>query len=274
LSKSTIKHIKELPSWFKLEKYEAAKSLDAAGWHNNLFVRQVLLKSIGSASFKAALEAEKNIPHLYMDDLDYLRLNPIFQEKLLYILNTFNVGNRKELGIRPVMIGDIYNQIKYIDPDKQSYAHKIIINTDDSESYWDALLHTETKKEWRVNPLLEPLSNNLIHINLELPEKVLIEQFTSFIKKIQYRRSNKKPNFFSWIYFGILPYLDLKIWELETKKKIPNSVMANAIFPPHEGGEEVVRKTTKKIANEILSQSYLHFLECYAANEIAERNEH
>lgn len=272
MSKKIIKHVNELPGWYNLEKYEAAKTLDSRGWHNNLFVRQVLLKSIGSVSFKAGLEAEKDIPRLYLDDLCYLRLNPIFQEKRLFILNTFNVGSREDLGVRPMMIGDVYNQIKYIDPDKQSYAQKIIINTDDSESYWDALLHTEAKKEWQVNPLLEPLSNNLIHINLELPEKVLIEQFTSFIKKIQYRRSNKKPNFGSWIYFGILPYLDLKIWELETKKNIPNSVMANAIFPPHEGGEEVVRKTTQKIAQEILSQSYLHFLECYAANEIAERN--
>ena len=69
-----------------------------------------------------------------------------------------------------------------------------------------------------------------------------------------------------------MPYLDLKIWEIESKKSIPNSVMANAIFPPHEGGEESVRKTTQKIYKEILSFDYLMYLGDYAANEIAERN--
>lgn len=273
MTKLSIKHVKELPNWFKLEKYEAAKTLDAHGWYKNLFVRQKILKSIGEDHFIKALEANKQIALLIKGDLDCLRLEPILKKESLFILNSFGVSGRKEPGVRRLTIGDLYNEIKLIDIDKQNYAKKIILNTEDSEGFWDALYHTEYKKEWNVNPLLEELSCNLIHINLQLPEKLLIEQFTSLVKKMQYKRANKKPNFDGWIQFGILPYIDLRIWEKETKRSIPNSVMANAIFPPSEGGEEVVRKTTKKIIETILTSNYLMYLEDYAANEMAEQNE-
>lgn len=271
LSKSIIKHIKELPTWFKLEKYEAAKTLDAAGWHKNLFVRNELLR-IGSESFQKALKANFELPRLFMDDLAYLRKNPIFTEGSLFILNSFNVRVREESAVRTMTISDLYYEVKHIDIDKQIYAQKIILHTDDSEEFWAALYSTEAKKEWSVNPLLEELSKFHIHVNLNLPEKLLIEQFAAYIKKIQYDKSKRKPDFEGWVKFAILPYLDLKIWEQESKKSIPNSVMANAIFPPHEGGEEVVRKTTKKTTDKILTQKHLMFLEDYAANEIAERN--
>ena len=48
--------------------------------------------------------------------------------------------------------------------------------------------------------------------------------------------------------------------------------MADAIFLPGEGGEEVVRKTTAKLARELLTLKHLETLAALAAQEIAERN--
>ena len=75
-----------------------------------------------------------------------------------------------------------------------------------------------------------------------------------------------------WAKFGILPYLDLNAWAEIEGVKIPNRVMADAIFPVGEGGEEVVRKTTQKIAYEILTESHLNKLAALAAQEISERD--
>ena len=72
--------------------------------------------------------------------------------------------------------------------------------------------------------------------------------------------------------FGLLPYLDLHIWKKETGIKIPNRVTADAIFLPGEGGEEVVRKTTHKIAQEVMSNRYLNMLAAIAVEEVSERN--
>lgn len=81
-----------------------------------------------------------------------------------------------------------------------------------------------------------------------------------------------RPDFVGWAKFGILPYLDLNAWAEIEGVKIPNRVMADAIFPVGEGGEEVVRKTTQKIAYEILTESHLNKLAALAAQEISERD--
>ena len=62
----------------------------------------------------------------------------------------------------------------------------------------------------------------------------------------------RTPDYREWARVGILQYLDLKAWEKQAEVTIPNRVMADAIFPHGEGGEEVVRKTTAKLADEVL----------------------
>ncbi len=37
---SRIKNISELPKWFQLDKYKAAKKLDAAGWYEQFAIRE------------------------------------------------------------------------------------------------------------------------------------------------------------------------------------------------------------------------------------------
>ena len=115
---------------------------------------------------------------------------------------------------------------------------------------------------------------------LGLPDKVLIEQFKQMLEsrrkpllKVGISIENKlRPDFEGWAKFGVLPYLDLNTWAELEGLTIPNRVMADAIFPVGEGGEEVVRKTTEKIAKEILTKSHLNKLAALAAQEIAERN--
>jgi hypothetical protein len=65
------------------------------------------------------------------------------------------------------------------------------------------------------------------------------------------------PDFNEWIRIGILPYLDLKIWEMQENVSIPNRVMADAIFTDEISGEETVRKTTDKLACQVLEGDIL-----------------
>ena len=70
--------------------------------------------------------------------------------------------------------------------------------------------------------------------------------------------------------FGVLPYLDLKFWELETGNKIPLRVIADAIYPIGEGGEETVRKTTVPLANSLIQNNNLRILIAQVATEMVE----
>lgn len=108
---------------------------------------------------------------------------------------------------------------------------------------------------------------------------MLIEQFKQLLPALRVSEENsqnaervyRRPDSASWIYFGVLPYLDLKLWAQVEGVQIPNRVFADAIFPPGEGGEEVVRKTTSKIADQVLTATYLQELAAIAALEIAEQ---
>jgi len=73
-------------------------------------------------------------------------------------------------------------------------------------------------------------------------------------------KSFKQSDFNSWALYGVLPYLDLKIWERETNASIPNRVMADAIYLRGVGGEETVRKTTSTMVENILSEKSLNQL--------------
>jgi hypothetical protein len=55
------------------------------------------------------------------------------------------------------------------------------------------------------------------------------------------------------------------------KVKIPNRVFADAIFPLGEGGEEVVRKTTRPLAMRVMGKLNVEILKARAASQLAER---
>lgn len=96
---------------------------------------------------------------------------------------------------------------------------------------------------------------NPVMVDLSLPDAILVKAFKQWLKNARKETSTgknskryRKPDFESWIRLGILPWLDLNIWEVEANVTIPNRVMANAIYLPGTGGEETVRKTTKPLA--------------------------
>lgn len=103
-------------------------------------------------------------------------------------------------------------------------------------------------------------------------ERLLNDLRSTLRRKSIVTKNWRKPDFADWNRFGVLPYLDLRIWGQETGTRISNRVMADAIFLPGEGGEEVVRKTTAKLARELLTLKHLETLAALAAQEIAERN--
>ncbi len=121
-------------------------------------------------------------------------------------------------------------------------------------------------------------------VNWELPDTILIEHFKQFLKinrpanydddqyKSFLKKCYRKPDFNEWQRLGILPFLDLTCWASESALVIPYRVMADAIYPPGEGGEETVRKTTAPLAEMLMSEEALDALAHQAALEIAESN--
>lgn len=153
---------------------------------------------------------------------------------------------------------------------------KICNINDDSlpESEWENL----TEAEFKIveNPVSEYLHNKHIlylEVDLNLPDYLLQQQFNALIKDKRAKHDNdiksakRRPDFDGWIKAGVLPYIDLNYWAKSQGVKITNRCMADAIFPHGEGGEEVVRKTTQKLAKDLLTGKYLLTLNALAKAE-------
>jgi hypothetical protein len=290
LRKITIKHVKELPDWYKLDKYEAAKSLDAAGWYEQLSIRKCL-KSLLSSNLR------DNLPISQQDlkAIEGLRTTPIIDVNNNFLIKVLCCGGelwelksgnpRYSLGVHMTSVREHYQTEKKIEIEKRTYARNFFAQTW-GENFLEDTYETVKypHKDWIDEPIDFNLNESSLNIHLtvdaSLPDKVLIEQFKLFLSEMRsplkqagISIDNKlRPDFEGWAKFGILPYLDLNTWAELEGLTISNRVMADAIFPAGEGGEEVVRKTTKKIADEILTESHLNKLAAIAAYEIAERN--
>jgi hypothetical protein len=104
-------------------------------------------------------------------------------------------------------------------------------------------------------------------VRANVPEKILTDLFVKAIRRegsnnkrdissVRYRR----PDIDNWVRLGLLPFIDLKIWEMQQGAKISNRIMADAIFAMGEGGEETVRKTTEVLARQVIDGDMLDVL--------------
>jgi Family of unknown function (DUF6387) len=270
----------ELPSWFALSKYQAASTLGAAGWYEQLGVRRTLIELLDSRDAMTPQErARRGLPAIF----DAVRASPIVDiGSSRQMQEWFASADESFLGVRLATITDHYWTEGSLERKKSRYARKYFDEVTSDESAW-----TKPQKlkwqPWMAEPIDKIASNRFceanIVVNWLLPRRVLTEQFAALLKELPDRlqrneatiKDERRPNFKSWVKFGVLPYLDLKIWGLEVGKKLKIEAMSSAIFPDDEGGVDVVSKTTTKIAKRLLEPKYLHTLRALAARELAAR---
>ncbi|MEE9452082.1 MAG: hypothetical protein V3V61_04915 [Gammaproteobacteria bacterium] len=98
-AKKIIRSCQELPDWFDLEKYEAARQMSIETWKNNLFIRAI-----------------SHPLHLEISDECYanifkLRLSALKEDPLAYPIKAFSPGSdEKSQYFRPPMGGNKSNQ--------------------------------------------------------------------------------------------------------------------------------------------------------------------
>jgi len=104
-----------------------------------------------------------------------------------------------------------------------------------------------------------------ISVNLRASDKELTKAFEYFLKE---KRKEKQPakkyftqaDFNSWHKFGVLPYLDIEIWRIETGiNKIPDHILGDAILANEVDIDttEAIRKSTRKHIDRIKKSGLL-----------------
>jgi hypothetical protein len=262
-----IKHVSELPEWFQIKKYSSTSELTATGWLEQLWFRVILYSSTKAAKEKRNndnLENEKLIAQLF-EAIELIQKNPIINleaEDIAYhdfFYSFRNYMHRKlplTFGVRSITTADFLFLEKAISPYfLENVRHAIDEVYSEIDGPFCSVLDGSLHKLMDEDSIYE---KSIAHVNWNLPNTVLIEHFKEYLIKnrpleINDKKKNRAIDFNSWHRFGILPYIDLKIWELMTDNSIPNRVTADAIYLHGEYGEETIRKTTSVIVESIIS---------------------
>ena len=307
--KKIIRTTKDLPDWYELEKYRAADNLDAASWYEILLQRWnhfFWLEQEGGKKYRsdryegenpfyaALLQSRKAPLSLLTDDKQILLIGGGQLAALKYDKKDFSTFSH---AISPLTIRRLYQKEHCL---KKATRTRIRKWFDGFFDDWDKIEMTEEYKaecKWALSfvdaPIFEAFEkegeekdpyydhrrgHDCVYVDLTVPDKILIRQFTDYLRQVRRRNPDikpakpyKTPEYKKWVEYGLLPYLDLKLWETENNVSIPYRVLADAIFPDGNMGEEMIRKTTKKIADQVNDRDYIDFLATIAAQEIAEK---
>lgn len=272
------KHIKktsELPAWFSLEKYEMAENLDAAGWYAQLSIRSRCLSFLSQG-------------HNISEILGLIREEPIIDVvKPGFLSFHYHRGMFYE---QPVIAQSMHGVHSLT-------VHELYmteINIEESERIQAKAFFERVERTFRAPPedleesssienpdfLYEPVHqvsskprvNALLGVNLMLPDKELVEQFKAYLPVLReecdaefFSKKWHRPDFDDLVEFGVLPYLDLIIWEKERDVEILQKVMEEALFSSYDGSEDRVRKTTAPKAKKLISKESLAFLRVHAS---------
>lgn len=262
---------RDIPPWFDLKKYDIVRSFGAFEWACNLDIRNTILRSELNNEHAVALrdliKKYGAIPKNVCDE--YVRGEmEIFQEQgwtgeLVYDLPIHRAHQ-------------IYEWIKWDTLLQYNLAvikYQHILNRERS---WPLDEFEEKISDWHKSIFLRGSYDNFydeygdfsphICVELEAPDDVLVDAFKAWLHSqrqkdelqklsINAGRKRGKWNFDKWIDYSVLPYLDLKMHEVEISSKLTLHAIGDAIFGLEVEFDttEAVRKTTSVYASEALA---------------------
>lgn len=286
-----IKHISDLPPWFKLDKYNNAKNLDANGWYEQICIRANCLTYFDSEEGSACKKITQDKD--FKEAIKAIREKPIYNMRvdgklpLFFYFDNIAILLKSESphltpSIHPMSLLEFDLLRREIDPKRLEYVAewKNQFLDCDKTTFFPLYKYETWIKEPLCNSVRQDLAEEMhssgkdpVIVDLNYPDKILIENFKRYIlgrraelKNEHLSKHSRQCNFSEWTRYGALPYLDLKIWEFEAKVKIPHRVLADAIYPQGDGGEETIRKTTIPLANLLLTDKLLRQLVAQASH--------
>lgn len=233
----------ELPKFLDLNHYSAASELTSPEWYRVLTQRFYLFTLL-----ETGRDVEERYPDLasaysaaFARDIQNMRGMAVEKTDIPHFFGPRGYAQFLEnatCSVRPLTLADFYSHaictpgyLAELEEWLTDPIGKFVIGTD-MDVMGPLLLN---------GPSGTSDGHIGIHADLNQPDNVLIHDFTVQLPKIRAatnhypRKSTCSPKFESWARYGLLPYLDLKIWEMETGAKISQDVMALAITPHREG---------------------------------------
>lgn len=233
-----MKKPKGIPDWFDIKKYSEAKTLTPIEWYTNLDKRLGFFNSMRVKTNPKSRSEKKEMANNYCNEIiEAIKINPLFHS-----------DSESELLINKSTV---------------KFREKRV----DEHGFGPGLAELLSMAGDRY---CEKTGDCKLTINLHANDKQIIADFKEWLKTIRYELDvsvNKKTPFsekdlLEWAEYGVLPYLDLKIWSGFTGQKITQSVIGNTIYSDQIDVDttERIRKTTKKKADWLMTRPVIDAL--------------
>lgn len=270
---SKIKSIGDIPKWFDIDNYRAAESFGAIDWYAQLKQRQFIFTLLDYRKDKSSdlsKQAEKsfelNIEHLRGKDIRLTNIPNFFGDRSL----AEHLKSEKQV-IHSLTFRHLHDHAKNFDAlDQPTEKWLNRLNSQCEETPYTK--NNEVDQPLILSTYLSPKEHiATANVNLNLPDALLIKGFASWLEQVRRSRgefTNKRyhqPVLKRWAQNGLLPFIDLEIWRLETGSKLPDRIMAATLFPRLDFGEENIRKSTRPLAQSLMND--LSELQAIAALE-------
>lgn len=264
-----VDRVKDLPKWFDLSNYKRASEFTAAQWYEQLERRSQFFPGSNEPPHDEVSWA------VFFGSLESIRAEPL----------AFRRGRQGFVPASPV------RSLSLIDLMMQSFRDEIALNegkcTSASVERWRALGDPHIGLVDGVRLSRTPLEVNfykptslpipMIQVDLAATDAALKKAFDIWLKQARNAgpKTDKKPIkplYNRWSKYGLLPYLDLLIWSMETGISIPDRIYSAATAAnDYDMGESSFRKTVVPLAAALMQD--LTELQALAAVEESSREE-
>lgn len=261
--------LEDLPKWFDLAKYQGTKDFSAAEWFACLSVRK------GIIGFFKFLKTPYAIAGFFEHSEASLHEYEILHERPL----DFGAGNGWlwfGSEVQANKLNKPVSDLMFQDLVFQFQSDQDAVTRGAKESIWSERWRLiATPEELYMPTCLNNLAvghledaGNAVLVDLRATDSVLIKAFSDWLQIARLKSppsisKRERPAYKDWSRYGLLPYLDLVIWENEMGVRISHHVMAEAIG--YRKGGDSFRKTVPKLANDLMRS--LSELEALAAIE-------
>jgi len=288
---------KKINDWFSLENYKPSKEPEY--WMAALANRLSITGAI-DLEYELGLESRSNsllkefylmVKGTFSSKLSGLNLAPTISPISELSLNKLGklywtellaaVGNDKAETLNDYFRGDFKTLRRTYHTSKGEGWPDMTLGTEDlssirlvREGKAEAIIDAEDIKK-----IQEPVGSienedtsfpeSLLRVNMALEEEVLMEEFKKYIRSkknsLNDTASREKAlsgiDFSKWYANGVLPYIDLTLWEDIAGVELTNQQIANLLWPNHEfNGADKLRRSTQRYVKEFLSYQTLSSL--------------
>lgn len=239
-----IDRIEDLPKWFKLDNYQGCESFGPTEWYRQLLER--------SSLFRACLEL-KNSESTARSNYDWYEDSiRAFRDSPLELPESLSDIESRKPPVRPLRAYDLY-----MTAFEETFRQR---GKTDSGAPHPVDISVIFKKPHNAGIEVECLNSPhplpAIIVDLGANDSTLKESFAIWLQEVRKTcpeivTKRSKPAWDRWARYGLLPYIDLWIWSMETDAHIPDRVMSAAVSR-YDAGEANLRKTIAPLAEDLM----------------------